>query len=100
MKYEEIYTKNNYESTNTSIFKCRRNSMLPSCLESDITSRLNCALHNIFLQKISYLLTKKYFLLNIDGISKGATFFYFASGFQSHFMKHFIIANECFHHGL
>lgn len=72
--------------------------MFASGLESNITAGLDFALHDIFLQEISDLLAKEYFFLNIDGISEGLTLLDFVSGFDSEFMKHFIVSNKSAHH--
>ena len=73
--------------------------MFASGLEPNITIGLNFALHNVFLEEVSDLLTEEYFLLNIDGIPKVFTFLDFVSGLDSEFVKHLVVTNKGAHHG-
>ena len=86
-------------STYTAILKSRGDSMFASGLESDITTGLDDALHDIFFKEISDLLSEEYFFLNINGIFEIFALLDFVSGLDSELVKHLIVSYKGAHHG-
>ena len=74
--------------------------MLGSCFETVVAIILNSSLNHIDLKEISHFLSKKYFFLNLDWVSKLWALFYFFTGLDPALMEHVIVSDESFHHRL
>lgn len=87
-------------SFHTAILQTRSNTMFCSGFESIIAIGLKLSLHKIHFQKVTNLLTKENFILDLYRISQSFIFEYFLPSFKPSLVEHLVVAIEDLHHGL